>query len=93
MFGVKANLDDTAKQWVIDVEATSKRREKIKIERKEKSLSFDDFWEYERKKITEGRLSEAVKRMYLESIALSKRWGKEFKEFWHFPDDFQMEVE
>jgi N-methylhydantoinase B/oxoprolinase/acetone carboxylase alpha subunit len=93
VFGVKANFDDTIKQWVIDIEATNQRREEIRIERKEKSLSFEDFWEYERKKITEGKLNEAVKRMYLESLALSKKWGKEFKEFWNFPDDFQMEVE
>jgi len=30
--------------------------------------------------------------MYSESIELSKRWGKEFKEFWKFPDTFKIEV-
>lgn len=93
VFGAVANFDDTTKEWTIDIKETNKRRAEIKNERKQKSLSFEEFWKYERKKITEGDLHEAVKRMYSESLTLSKRWGKEFKEFWKFPDDFQMEVE
>ena len=93
VFGVIAEFDDTTKEWTIDIEATIRRREEIRKERIEKSLTFEDFWEYERKKITEGKLYEAVKVMYSESLNLSKKWGKEFKEFWKLSDDFQMEVE
>ena len=60
---------------------------------KEKSMTFEEFWEYERKKIVEDKLHEAVKRMYSESIHLSKKWGKEFLEFWKLPEDYKMEVE
>jgi len=31
--------------------------------------------------------------MYSESIQLSKKWGKEFLEFWKLPEDYKMEVE
>ena len=93
VFGIIAKFDDKTREWTIDIEATNERREEIKKERREKSLSFEEFWEYERKKITEGKLYEAVKVMYSESLNLSKKWGKEFREFWKLPDDFQMEVE
>ena len=93
VFGVIVNFDDTNKEWTVDIEATIKRRDEIRNDRKEKSLTFEEFWEYERKKIIEGALSETVKVMYSESLKLSKKWGKEFREFWKFSEDFQMEVE
>ncbi len=93
VFGVIAEFDDSSKEWTINIGATNKRREEIRNERKEKSLSFEDFWEYERNKITEGNLYEVVKVMYSESLKLSKKWGKEFKEFWKLSDDFRMEVD
>ena len=93
VFGVIVNFDDTNKEWTVDIEATIKRRDEIRNDRKEKSLTFEEFWEYERKKIIERDLSETVKVMYSESLKLSKKWGKEFREFWKFSEDFQMEVE
>jgi len=35
-----------------------------------------------------GDFIEPVKRMYAESIRLSDRWAREFREFWDLPDDF-----
>jgi len=55
-------------------------------------MTFEEYWEYERKKITEGKLYEAVSTMYSESLKLSSKWGREFREFWKLPEDFQMEV-
>ena len=40
MFGVIAEFDDSSKEWTINIGATNKRREEIRNERKEKSLSF-----------------------------------------------------
>ena len=62
----------------------------MKNQRKETSISFEEFWKKEREKITEDKLSDPVRRMYSESIALSKNWGKEFRIFWKFPEDFQI---
>ncbi|MFW9936810.1 MAG: hydantoinase B/oxoprolinase family protein [Candidatus Thorarchaeota archaeon] len=91
-YGVVAKYDDKEKEWRIDTEATNKRRENMKQERKDKSMTFEEFWNKERKKISEDKLSEPVKRMYSESLKFSKDWKKEFKEFWKLPDDFEMEV-
>ena len=92
VYGVVATYDDKSEEWLVDEEATKKRQEDIRNERKDKSMTFEEYWEYERKKITEGKLYEAVSVMYSESLKLSSKWGKEFREFWKLPEDFQMEV-
>ena len=92
VYGVVAKYDEDTKEWNIDNEATTKRREEIMNERKEKSLTFEEFWEKERNKLIEGNLYESVSSMYSESLELSTKWGKEFREFWKLPEDFQMEV-
>ncbi|MFW9851145.1 MAG: hydantoinase B/oxoprolinase family protein, partial [Candidatus Thorarchaeota archaeon] len=79
IYGVVANYDDINKQWIIDNAATEKRRKGMINERKEKSMTFEEFWEYEKKKITEEKLYEAVSLMYSESLRLSKKWAKEFR--------------
>ncbi len=92
VYGIVADYDDNNKEWKINIDASTKCREEIMKERKEKSLTFEEFWEHERKKLTEERLYKSVSRMYSESLKLSSKWGKEFREFWKLPEDFQMEV-
>jgi acetone carboxylase alpha subunit len=92
VYGIVADYDDNNKEWKINIEASTKCREEIMNKRKEKSLTFEEFWEHERKKLTEEKLYESVSRMYSESLKLSSKWGKEFREFWKLPEDFQMEV-
>ena len=92
VYGVVAEFDQKKDEWIIDEKATEKRQDEIKKERIEKSLPFEEFWERERKKITEDTLSEVVKRTYSQSLRLSKNWAKEFRNFWKFPDNFQIEV-
>jgi N-methylhydantoinase B/oxoprolinase/acetone carboxylase alpha subunit len=92
VYGVVAEKDEEIGEWIVDEKATDKRQAEIRKERLEKSLPFDKYWEQERKKITEGKLREHVKRMYSESLSLSIKWAEEFRKFWKFPKDFQMEV-
>ena len=77
-------------RWVVNVEESEKKREEIRKRRAERSMSFQEFWEYERKKITRGELKEHVKRMYRESLSLSKSWASEFRKFWKLPEDFMI---
>ncbi|MGQ4872603.1 MAG: hydantoinase B/oxoprolinase family protein [Promethearchaeia archaeon] len=93
VYGVVANYDDEKMEWIIDEAETEKRREEIKLERKENSMTFEEFWEYERKKLIENNLHEAVRRMYRESLELSEKWAEEFLEFWKLPKDFKFKNE
>ncbi|MEM2618357.1 MAG: hydantoinase B/oxoprolinase family protein [Candidatus Hadarchaeales archaeon] len=81
VYGVVAEKDEEGR-WRVVEQATEELRAQMRKKRAERSISFQEFYERERKKITEGKLIEPVKNMYRESIALSKRWGKEFLEFW-----------
>jgi len=92
VYGVVADYNEVKGEWIIDEEKTTERRNVIKDERKTKSVTFEDFWENEKKKITEGRFKEHIKRMYNESLSLSKQWKEEFLNFWDLPDKFTMEV-
>ena len=92
IYGAAANYDADKGEWIIDENATQNRREELKKERIEKSLSFEEFWAQEKKKITEGKLSEQVKLMYSESLMLSKNWAKEFRKFWKLSEDFQISM-
>jgi N-methylhydantoinase B/oxoprolinase/acetone carboxylase alpha subunit len=92
VYGVVAEYDEAKEEWRIDENATKTRQEELKNERREKSLPFEEYWEQERKKITEEKLCEAATRMYSESLSLSDKWAREFRAFWKLPDDFQMEV-
>ncbi len=92
VYGVVAKFNDKEREWIIDEKATENRRKEIKNERIGKSMTFEEFWEKERKKITENKLSDPVRLMYTESLELSKMWSKFFIEFWKLPEDFQIEV-
>ncbi len=92
VYGVVAEYDESKGEWIIDETATQTCREELRNERKEKSMTFEEFWKQERSKITDNRLSEHVNAMYSESLELSDKWAKEFREFWKFPEDFKMEV-
>ncbi|MFX0026378.1 MAG: hydantoinase B/oxoprolinase family protein [Candidatus Hermodarchaeota archaeon] len=92
VYGVVAEYDNNKEEWVIDEDATQKHREELLNERREKSMSFEEFWERERQKITENKLNDPVKSMLSESIELSDKWANEFRKFWKFPEDFKLEV-
>ncbi len=92
VYGVVAKLDEENDEWIIDKESTNARKKEIIREREEKSMTFEEFWKYEKKKILDGNLNDAVKLMYSESLKLSRKWAKEFREFWNLPENFNVEV-
>ena len=92
VYGVVAEYDDNNGEWIIDKDATQTRHEVLLNERREKSMSFEEFWEHERQKITENKLSDPVRSMLSESLELSEKWAEVFRKFWKFPEDFKLGV-
>jgi acetone carboxylase alpha subunit len=72
----------------IDVEATRKRRDEIRAQRKSRGIPVKEFKKAEREKILSGNVSPAVKLMYQQSMALSKKFTKAFNAYWNLPDEF-----
>jgi N-methylhydantoinase B/acetone carboxylase alpha subunit len=81
VFGVAAEKDAEGR-WRVNREKTEELRRELRKKRAERAISFEEFYERERSKITENRIIESIRTAYRESIALSQRWGKEFLEFW-----------
>ena len=46
----------------------------------------------ERQRILDGDMIEPAQRMYAESMRLSEKWAREFREFWDLPDNFAFDV-
>jgi hypothetical protein len=93
IYGIVASYDNKKQEWIIDEVASKNRRDDIKKYRIAKSIPYEEFWEKERKKITDGALSDPVRLMFSQSLEISKGyWGKEFREFWKLPEDFKMEA-
>jgi hypothetical protein len=92
VYGVVARYDEKTKTWTINEAETAERQKELKREREEKSMTYEEFWQYEREKITEDKLGEHIARMFSESITLSEKWRKYFLEFWDLPENFEMEV-
>jgi N-methylhydantoinase B/acetone carboxylase alpha subunit len=92
VYGAVARYDEETKNWAIEEVETAERQEELKRERENKSMTYEEFWQYERDKITQNKLGEHITRMYSESIKLSDKWRKHFLEFWDLPKNFEMEV-
>ena len=90
IFGVVCVHDKASDTWNVDEAATEKRRAAIKDERKQRSVSFEEFYQAERAKIVEGDLVEPVRESYAGSMRISPEWAAEFRGFWNLGDDFSL---
>jgi acetone carboxylase alpha subunit len=96
VYGVVASQGDDG-AWSVDAEATARRRAEIRDERRAKAVPVREWMSGQRERILasadgDGDLGPHIQRMYAESMRLSERWAKEFREFWGLPDDFDFPV-
>jgi N-methylhydantoinase B/acetone carboxylase alpha subunit len=93
VYGVVGDFDAEEREFDLDEEATEQRREEIMAERREESVSYEEFWEDNREKVAGGDMHVAEKRMYNKSFGMSEDWAEEFREFWDLEDDHTFDVE
>jgi N-methylhydantoinase B/acetone carboxylase alpha subunit len=75
-----------------DEAATDARRAEVRAERGAKAVPVREWMKAERERILARDMIEPVQRMYAESMRLSDRWAREFREFWELPEDFEFDV-
>jgi N-methylhydantoinase B/acetone carboxylase alpha subunit len=75
-----------------DPDGTEALRARRREERGEQAVPVREWMRGERQRLLDGDMIEPVKRMYAESLRLSERWAKEFREFWELPADFDFDV-
>jgi N-methylhydantoinase B/acetone carboxylase alpha subunit len=88
IYGVVAE-EETGGGWRVDAAATQAARQSIRDERGRRARPVREWYADERRRLMDGGLIEPVAEMYRSSLALSARWGDEFKTFWDLPEDFQ----
>jgi acetone carboxylase alpha subunit len=88
VYGVVCIFDEKTGAWVVDEEATARRRDEIRKEREVQSVPFDQFYEVQRKKVVEGDLISPIKEMLRGSMELSPAWAATYREFWNLDPDF-----
>ena len=75
-----------------DEDATEQLRATMRATRLERAKPTREWLAEERERVAGGDLSETLQRMYAESMRLSPRFAREFREFWSLPDDFEFDV-
>ena len=96
VYGAVAARDSDG-QWSVDAEATARRRDAIREERRARAVPVRDWLKGQRERVLAhadggGDFGPHIQRMYAESMRLSSRWADEFKRFWELPDDFDFPV-
>jgi acetone carboxylase alpha subunit len=94
---VVEKIDDGARhnsavqgEWDVDEEATEELRAERMRERAEKAQPVSEWYEGERERIqNEEGLIDDVKKTYVSSMRMSKRFTEFYHDFWELPDDFE----
>jgi acetone carboxylase alpha subunit len=89
VYGVVAEYDDEKKEWVVDEEATERKRAEIREKRIQRGVPFKEWWKKEREKVAaKENMDDAVLTMWRTSMELSPDYAAELRKFWHLPEDF-----
>jgi N-methylhydantoinase B/oxoprolinase/acetone carboxylase alpha subunit len=75
-----------------DPRATDARRAQLREQRSRTAVPVREWMKQERQRVLDHDMIEPVQRMYAESMRLSARWAREFREFWKLPEDFDFPV-
>jgi acetone carboxylase alpha subunit len=92
-YGVEAEYNEERDKWIVDSEKTEELRNRIRKERIEKAVSFEEWRNSERKRIVEKRFQPIVTEMYRDIMSVSAKFSINFREFWNLPDDFDFSQE
>ena len=87
-YGVVGEFDEENREFTIDEEATEEAREKLREERAERSMSFDEFHKEEKKFVKQGEWNDGIKWMFEGIFEVSDEWAEEFREFWDLSDGY-----
>jgi acetone carboxylase, alpha subunit len=75
-----------------DLDATDARRAQVREQRGRSAVPVREWMAQERQRVLDHDMIEPVQRMYAESMRLSERWAREFRDFWELPEDFDFPV-
>jgi len=75
-------------RWVLDAEATTKKREAMRADRLKRSVPASEFHARQRQRILDKAFGVPVREMYASSMHLSPEWAAKFRNFWQLDADW-----
>jgi acetone carboxylase alpha subunit len=76
--------------FTVDAAKTEARRGEIRKERLARAMPTREWMKEERERILNKQASTQVQHMFATSFALSKKFTKQFKDFWTLPEDWMV---
>jgi acetone carboxylase, alpha subunit len=89
VYGVVIREDEKSRRLVLENEATRDRRDALRAERRANAIPVRQWIEKERSRIEIGEFVPEIREAYRESMRLSKKWAREFRDFWSLPESFE----
>lgn len=89
--GVVASFDEATQQWVIDLKATEEERARQRAQRKTRGIPVAQWWRQERERVSQGKLPQVIKEMYIECEGLSESFYREYSQFWQLNNNLRGE--
>lgn len=83
-YGVVAHRGSDGR-WQLDAQATQALRAEIRQKRLARSVPVEQWIELQRPRVQRGEFIEPVRKMYRESMQLSKNWAEKYRGFWNLP--------
>lgn len=79
---MSGELNEKHREFDLDEEATEATRERLRGRREAESVTYEEFFEDERERVTDGDVADPVAEMYTEVFDLSESFEREFHDYW-----------
>ena len=86
--GVVVERDEGENRWCVNVEASEAKRQALREGRKTKAVPARDWVKAQRARIEKYDLPQVVLEIYKDVSSHSKKWMREYRDFWGFEESF-----
>ena len=93
VYCVNASPVPESHEWQVNEAATRRRREEKRRERLQRAVPVEEWWRRSRQRLLDGNLDPLLAEMYASSMKQSRRFEREFRNFWALSDDARFEVQ
>jgi N-methylhydantoinase B/oxoprolinase/acetone carboxylase alpha subunit len=87
---IERSADDD--RWIVNRDATEKRRAELRLARISNAIPAKKWMEAQKTRIVEHELPDVVLEIYKDVSSHSKKWMREYRNFWGLDDTFTFDV-
>ena len=91
--GAVIEFDESEQRKVVNLEKTALRREEIRKARKAKAIPTREWMVQQKARIAKHDLPDVALEIYKDVSSHSRKWIREYREFWDFDESFTFDVD